>query len=72
MLSLAFANLAEGRGCNGCLIREAARMITISTRELKAAKKEGKWSKEEKKAMKSEVKDVFNEVRQEVKRSWKD
>lgn len=71
VLSQALADIAEGRGCNKCLMKEAARTATLCVRELRAVKKNGEWSKEEKKAMKNEAKATFNEIKQEVKQTWK-
>jgi Sec-independent protein translocase protein TatA len=53
-------------------LKEVARTVTLSIRELKSAKKNGEFSKEEKKAMKAEVKATFKELKDEVKRTWKD
>ncbi|KAF2676694.1 hypothetical protein K458DRAFT_468282, partial [Lentithecium fluviatile CBS 122367] len=71
VLSLALTDMAEGRGCSECSMKEVARTVTLCVRELRAAKKNGEWSKEEKKAMKNEAKAAFNEIKQEVKRTWK-
>jgi hypothetical protein len=72
VLSLALMDLANGRDCTECSLKEVARTVTLSIRELKSAKKNGEFSKEEKKAMKAEVKATFKELKDEVKRTWKD
>lgn len=72
VLSMTLVDMAEGRGCDKCMMKEAARTITTCVRELRAAKKNGEWSKEEKKAMKNEAKAIFGEIKREVKTTWKD
>jgi hypothetical protein len=71
VLSLALTDIAEGRGCSECSMKEVARTVTLCVHELRDAKKKGEWSKEEKKAMKKEVKATFKEIKQEVKRTRK-
>ena len=71
MLSLALTDMAEGRGCSQCSMKEVARTATLCVREIKAAKRSGEWSREEKKALKKEVKTSFKEIKKEVKQTWK-